>query len=99
MNAYQYYHYKAYYDNDSWVYDRSYVKMREIALSYAFTKSQLSKLNVGLESASISLVATNPWLLYSAIPNIDPSEAGTNYIEGGQSPSTRSVGVTVRLGF
>ena len=99
MNAYQYYHYKAYYDNDEWVYDRSYVKMREIALSYAFTKSQLSKLNVGLESASISLVATNPWLLYSAIPNIDPSEAGTNYIEGGQSPSTRSVGVTVRLGF
>ena len=99
MNAYHYFHYQAYYDNDNWVYDRTYLKMREVALNYAFTKAQLSKLKIGLENASISLVATNPWLIYSAIPNIDASEAGSNWLEGGQSPSTRSIGLTVKLGF
>ena len=99
MNAYHYFHYQAYYDNDNWVYDRTYLKMREVSLNYAFTRSQLSKLNIGLESASISVVATNPWLIYSAVPNIDPSETGTNWLEGGQASSTRSLGVTVKLGF
>ena len=99
MNAYYYYHYQAYYDLDEWVYDRTYVKMRELALSYTFSPSLLAKANIGLTHASISFVATNPWLIYSACPNIDPSESSSNYIEGGQAASTRSFGVTIKLGF
>ena len=99
INSYRWYHYLAQYDNDSWVYDRSYLKMREVSIGYTFPKSMLSKLNIGLTSASISLVASNPWLIYSAVPNIDVSEASTNYLEGGQAPSTRSFGATLRLVF
>lgn len=99
MNAYYYYHYKAYYDLDSWVYSRSYLKMRELSVSYEFPKALLAKAKIGLSNASISFVASNPWLIYSACPNVDPSETGDNWLEGGQAASTRSFGVTVKLGF
>ena len=99
MNAYQYYHYLANYDLDSWVYSRTYVKMRELSLTYEFAKSLLQKANIGLTNASISLVANNPWLIYSACPNVDPSETGDSWLEGGQTASSRSFGFTVKLGF
>ena len=99
MNAYQYYHYLANYDLDNWVYSRSYLKMREVSLTYDFSKALLKKANIGLSNASISLVANNPWLIYSACPNVDPSETGSNWLEGGQAASTRSFGFTVKLGF
>ena len=98
MNAYYYYNYKKY-DLGAQIYDRSYLKMREVSLSYDFPRAFLKKANVGLNNASISFVASNPWLIYSACPNLDPSEAGTNWREGGQVGSTRSFGLTVKLGF
>lgn len=84
---------------EEWVYDRTYVKMRELSLSYTVPSAFLKKLNWGVTKANLSLVATNPWLVYSACPNIDPSESGTNYFEGGQAAPTRSVGFTVNLAF
>lgn len=107
MNAYNYYHYLAYYDLDNWVYDRTYLKMREISLGFNLPKKyigMINKYNLGLSSLSLSFVASNPWLIYSACPNIDPSEASSSsvsssYIEGGQAPATRTFGFTVKLGF
>ena len=102
VDAYQYYHYKAYYDCDSWVYDRTYVKLREVSLRYELPKKFVNSLGIGLTRASIALVANNPWLIYSAIPNIDPSEVvGTSYyyLEGGQAMSTRTFGATINLTF
>ena len=102
VDAYQYYHYKAYYDCDSWVYDRTYVKLRELSLKYDLPSQFLKNLGIGISKASVAFVATNPWLIYSACPNLDPSEiAGVeyNYLEGGQAMSTRSFGFTVNITF
>lgn len=99
MNAYQYYTNIAHYDNDEWVYDRTYVKMREVTFGYTVPRKILSGNKLGINDASISFVATNPWLIYSKTPNIDPSEAGSSWLEGGQTASTRSFGFTVKLGF
>jgi len=102
VDAYQYYHYKAYYDCDSWVYDRTYVKLREVSLKYDLPQKFLQNMGIGITKASVALVATNPWLIYSACPNLDPSEiAGVeyNYLEGGQAMSTRTFGVTVNVTF
>ena len=106
LNAYQWYHQK-YYDTDSYMYDRTYVKMRELSFGYTFSRAQLKKYTKGvLSSASLSFVATNPWLIYSAVPNIDASEISTSStsryaqsIEGGSAGSTRSFGLTVKVGF
>ncbi|WP_294082277.1 SusC/RagA family TonB-linked outer membrane protein [Proteiniphilum sp. UBA5384] len=84
------------------VYDASYVKLREISIGYELPKTFLNKTKLGLNAASISFVAQNPWLIYSGTPNIDPSEtsgADYDYVEGGQSISTRSYGVTINLTF
>ncbi|MDO4214896.1 MAG: SusC/RagA family TonB-linked outer membrane protein [Bacteroidales bacterium] len=99
VNAYQYYHTK-YNDSEAYIYDRTYLKLREISMGYSLSKKQLSKIFNGfVNSASLSFVATNPWLIYSAIPNVDGSEVtGTSY-EGGSTGSTRSFGLTVKLGF
>lgn len=101
-DAYNYYHYKAYYDGASWAYDRTYVKLREVSIKYDIPASLLGKLGIGISKASISAVATNPWLIYSACPNLDPSEiAGVdyNYLEGGQAMSTRTFGLTLNVTF
>ena len=87
---------------EDYVYDASYVKLRAISIAYDVPARFLQKINIGVKKASISLIAQNPWLIYSAIPNIDPSEAGAaryNYLEMGQAASTRSVGFTLNLTF
>ena len=102
VDSYYYYHYKAYYDCDSWVYDRTYVKLREVSLRYELPKKFVNGLGIGLSRASIAFVANNPWLIYSAVPNVDPSEVvGTEsfYLEGGQAMSTRTFGATINLTF
>jgi len=43
--------------------------------------------------------ASNPWLIYSACPNVDVSEIGMGYFEGGNAAATRSIGFTVNLAF
>lgn len=102
MDAYYYYSYKSTYNAASYVYDKTYVKLRELSLSYELPKAFLNKLNIGLSKASVAFVATNPWLIYSAVPNIDPSEVGGssyNGLEGGQALSTRTFGLTLNVTF
>ena len=101
MDAVYYFQYKYQYDNDGWLYDRTYVKLREVSLRYDFPRTLMNKVK-GISRASVAFVATNPWLIYSACPNIDPSEAGGasyNFLEGGQAVSTRSFGLTLNVTF
>lgn len=87
---------------EDYVYDASYVKLRELSIGYTVPSAFLKRLNWGVKKASVSFVAQNPWLIYSAVPNIDPSEMGAateGYIEGGQAASVRSYGFTVNLTF
>ena len=99
INAYYYYYVaKQTYDIGSYMFKRSYLKMRELALTYSVPRDIMNKVK-GISSASVSLIASNPWLIYSAVPYIDPSESGSNWQEGGQAASTRSFGVTVKLTF
>ena len=84
---------------EEWVYDRTYVKLREVSLSYVFPSQTLKKLNIGLSRASVAINASNPWLIYSACPNVDVSEIGMGYFEGGNAAATRSIGFTVNLAF
>lgn len=97
-------YYQTYYQNawENFVYKASYLKMRELSVRYNVPASFLAKHNWGVKAASLSFVASNPWLIYSAVPNLDPSEIGGvsyGYMEGGQAPSSRSFGFTVNLTF
>ena len=99
IQSWYYYYNKSNYDNDGVLFKRTYLKLRELSLTYALPRKFVNSLGIGLNSASVSFVATNPWLIYSACPNFDPSEASSNYLEGGQTPSSRTFGLTFRCMF
>ena len=102
MDAWYHYYYKYRYGNDCWLFDRTYLKMRELSVRYAVPQRLIDKLGIGMRNVSVAFVATNPWLIYSAAPNLDPSELGGasyNFLEGGQAISTRTFGVTLKASF
>jgi TonB-linked SusC/RagA family outer membrane protein len=97
LDAQEYYHYLG--DNSIWtpfVYDLSYVKLREFSIGYSFPASMLGKYIQGL---NVSLVAQNPWLIYAKTKDLDPSEISGTSGENGQFPGIRSFGVNVKINF
>ena len=81
------------------IHDASYVKLREVSLSY---KIPTSLVNEAFKSLTLSAVARNVWLISVADDNThnwDPSELGYTYGEEGQLPGTRSYGLNLKLTF
>lgn len=95
-------YYKASYNiSEAYIYSSTFVKMREIKLSYNFTKSFARRL--GLEGASITAVGRNLFFIYKDAPNIDPETAfNTGNAQGLESlalPTTRNFSLNVNLKF
>jgi hypothetical protein len=81
------------------VIKKTYTKLREVALTYAFPIDKLGKQNV-FRSASISFVARN--LLYffpSRYKDLDVDQYTQNGGSGLQTPTTRSYGFNLNLTF
>ena len=93
-----------YYSNSPtarYVFDASYVKLRELSLSYALPKSILG--NSFIRGVDVSLVGRNLWIISKKVDNFDPEAiltAGNNQgIEQGAYPTVKTVGVNVKLNF
>ncbi|WKN45208.1 SusC/RagA family TonB-linked outer membrane protein [Tunicatimonas pelagia] len=84
---------------ENYVYDASFVKLREVRIGYTFPKSLYE--NIPVQSISLSFVGRNLALLHSNIPNVDPESAlGSGNIQGfenGQLPSNRSLGFNLNI--
>lgn len=82
------------------IYDNSYIKCREIVLSYQFPKKWLGKV---LQDMSVSFVARNPFIVWKNIPNIDPDSNYNNTtgmgLEYGSLPSRKSYGININIKF
>lgn len=87
--------------HEPFVYDASYVKLRELLITYRFSEKLANKLK--LKGLSFSIVGRNLWLIYSAIPNVDPEAAYNNSngqgVEWATFPVTRSVGFNLKANF
>lgn len=82
-------------------YDASYVKLREVTLSYTLPESIIDRLP--FTDISVSAIGRNLWIIDKNVPYADP-EAGlsSGNIQGYQSgaiPSTKDYGFNVRLQF
>ncbi len=93
--------------SDEWLYDATFVKVREARIGYSLPSSVLSKVGF-IKGATIAFVATNPLLVYSKVDGIDPTEISGDtiearnngtWVESGNLPGTRSYGFDVRLKF
>ena len=82
------------------IYDNSYVKCREITLSYTLPKTWLKNVIDGL---TVSFVARNPFIVWKNIPNIDPDSNYNNTtgmgMEYGSLPSRKSYGFNINVKF
>ena len=83
------------------VYDASFVKLREASLTYDFGDKMIGALPIN--SASLSLIGRNLWIIHKNLPYSDP-EAGLSAgnIQGYQSgayPAIREIGASVKINF
>jgi TonB-linked SusC/RagA family outer membrane protein len=83
------------------VYDASYVKLRETVLTYNLPRTLMAKTFIN--GASISFVGSNLWIIHKNLPYADPETGqSSGNIQGWQSgvmPTTRNFGLSLKLQF
>lgn len=73
-------------------YKESFIKLREVTLTYNFPKKALA--NTPIHEFSLSLIGRNLWL-NSDVPNVDPDSG----VDALQAPSTRNIGLNLNVKF
>lgn len=88
---------------EEWLYDASYIKLREVRLGFPFPKKMLGKLPV--QSITLAFIARNPVMIWQEAPKgLDPSELSTgsqsiSWYESGQANTVRSWGLNLNVNF
>ena len=88
--------------NKAFVYDASYVKLREVAITYNFPSELSKKLLV--QDMKFSIVGTNLWIIDKNLPDADPESglSSGNLSSGysvGSLPTTRNIGCNLTIKF
>lgn len=88
--------------NKAFVYDASYVKLREVAISYDLPKKWTDQLSI--DGVRFSVVGTNLWIIHKNLPDADPeSGLGSGNLSSGYSvgslPTTRNIGANLTFKF
>ena len=87
--------------NAAFVYDASYVKLRELTITYNFSKELVKR--TFLTNASVSFVGSNLWIIHKNLPHADPeSGLSSGNLQGystGSLPTTRDFSLNVKLQF
>jgi len=83
------------------IYDASYIKLREVALTYTLPKKLIEKSP--LQAVSFSLTGSNLWILHKNLPYADPetglSSGNIQGYQAGVMPTTRDFGFNVKVQF
>ncbi len=88
---------------EEFVYDASFIKLRELSLGYNFSKLFLAQNLPFIKDVKLSLVGRNLWTMLKHTPNIDPESAYNNSngqgLELNGYPATRNIGFNVNIKF
>jgi TonB-linked SusC/RagA family outer membrane protein len=84
-----------------YVYDGSYVKLREVALTYSIPSAWIERLRP-LKGIDISLVGRNLWIIDKNMEYSDPEETlssgnSTNGYQSGAYPAVKTYGFNVKF--
>ncbi len=85
-------------NNETTIFDGSFVKLREVKFTYVISGKLVKKLP--FRDLALSVVGRNLAILHSNVPHIDPetsyyNDGNLQGIENGQIPTTRSVGFNI----
>jgi TonB-linked SusC/RagA family outer membrane protein len=84
---------------DPFVYDLTYLKLREVSIGYNIPVKKLGFVGKYVQNATFSLIAQNPWLIVTSTRDFDPSEVAIASGENGQMPGIRSFGANLKINF
>lgn len=86
----------------AFVYDASYVKLREVVLTYSLPTSVMDKI-APFKGIDLSLIGRNLWIIDKNLPYADPEESvSAGNLQGYQSgayPSIRNFAFNVKFRF
>lgn len=86
----------------AFVYDASYVKLREVLIGYTLPGSAISKLGP-VKDVTLQLIGRNLWIIHKNLPYADPEEglsAGNlQGIQEGAYPTTRTISLNLKVRF
>lgn len=88
--------------NKAFVYDASFVKLREVNITYSLPSSLVSRLK--LNEMTFSIVGSNLWIISKNLPDADPesglsSSALSSGYSIGSLPTTKNIGCNVTFKF
>ncbi|MEG0850878.1 MAG: hypothetical protein RSH24_13520, partial [Flavobacterium sp.] len=86
---------------EAYVYDASYVKLREVGLSYKFPSKYLT--HTFINSLVFAVNGSNLWIIHKNLPYADP-EAGTSSgnmqgFQTGVLPTTKEYNFNIKVQF
>ena len=85
--------------HEPFIYDASFIKLRELSIGYTVPESFYKKLK--LRGLSLGVFGTNLWLIHSNVPNVDPESSLTNGNGQGYElyayPNRRSLGMFLKV--
>jgi TonB-linked SusC/RagA family outer membrane protein len=88
---------------ERWLYDATYVKLRQVMFTYSLPSSLISKLS--LQNVNVSVFARNVAILHKNTENFDPEVSNRNASQSSQggefasNPSARNIGFRLKLTF
>jgi hypothetical protein len=87
--------------DEQFVYDASFIKLREVKIGYALPARWIRK--AGFQGATVAIVGRNLWIIHKNVPNIDPETAFNNGngqgLEDLTLPTVRNIGFNINLKF
>jgi outer membrane receptor protein involved in Fe transport len=87
--------------NSRFVYDASFLKLRELSLTYNLPRTLIDQ--TPLTGASVSFIGNNLWIIDKNLPHADPEATqGAGNIQGWQSgvmPTVKNYGFNIKVQF
>lgn len=84
------------------VYDGSYVKLREVGITYNLPQDLISRIGP-IQGVSLSAIGRNLWIIHKNLPHADPEQGiaagNVQGYQGAVHPSTRDVTLNLKLEF
>lgn len=85
-----------------YIYDASFVKLREVGLTYNLPQNLIEKIGP-LRGASVSAIGRNLWIIHKNMPHSDPEQGivagNVQGYQGAAYPSTRNFTFNLKLEF
>lgn len=86
----------------AFVYDASYVKLRDLTLTYSFPEGLISRIKP-IKGVDLSLFGRNLWVIHKNLPYADPEEGvSSGNLQGfqvGAYPMVRAIGANLKIRF